>query len=361
MSLRRTQAGAPAAGLLLALVGVSVGFPAQATPVRYTLTGNKVSVYNLVGTLEILPGTGSSVTAEVEVRGPDAAKLKVMSGAIRGRQALRVIYPDDHVIDRSMGQNSRTTLRVRDDGTFGDEKDGRDGGGRMTITGSGEGLEASADVKLLVPAGTNLMVHWGHGSASVARVDADVFVDGASMPIHAEDLHGPFHADIGSGEVEILGSDAALNIDTGSGAVRLRNVRTSGDILVDTGSGEVSGDNLSAGKLAIDTGSGSISLENVSAKSVTMDTGSGEIDLDLASDVASLVVESGSGDITVSFPPGVGAQVSVESGSGGIRSELALETQVRKKDALVGRLGDGHGSIGIETGSGTVTLRERKP
>ncbi|HET9939717.1 MAG TPA: DUF4097 family beta strand repeat-containing protein, partial [Candidatus Eisenbacteria bacterium] len=340
MSVRRALAGARAAGLLLILAGAGIS-RAQAAPVRYTITGNKVSVYNLVGSLEIVPGTGSAVTAEVEVAGPDAAKLKVLTGAVRGRQTLRVLYPDDHVIDRSMGRNSRTTLKVRDDGTFGDSKDGVDKGDRMTISGSGEGLEASADVKLLVPAGTNLMVYWGHGSASVSRVDADVFLDGASMPVHAEDLHGPFHADVGSGEIEILGSDAAVNIDTGSGAVRLRDVRTTEGILVDTGSGEVSGENLKAATVAIDTGSGSINLENVDAKSVNMDTGSGEIDLDLAGDVSTLVVESGSGDITVSFPPGVGAQVSVESGSGGIRSELALETQVRKHDALVGRIGDG--------------------
>jgi len=156
-------------------------------------------------------------------------------------------------------------------------------------------------------------------------------------------------------------ADATLNIDTGSGRVHLQDVRTTEDVLVDTGSGEVAGENLTAKTLAIDTGSGSIDLENVDSRSVTMDTGSGEIDLDLAGDVSTLTVESGSGDINVSFPPGVGAQVSVESGSGGIRSELALETQVRKHDALVGPLGAGRGTIGIETGSGTVTLRERKP
>jgi len=362
MSLRRPLAGARAAGLLLILAGAGMTWSqAQSAPVRYTITGNKISVYNLVGSLEIVPGTGSTVTAEVDVQGPDAAKLKVLTGAVRGRQTLRVQYPGDHVIDRSMGHGSTTTMRVRDDGTFGDEKDGGDKGDRMILSGRGPGIEASADVKLLVPAGIQLMVHWGHGSASVARVDADLFLDGAAMPIHAEELHGPFHADIGSGEVEVLGSDATLNIDTGSGRVHLRDVRTSEDILVDTGSGEVAGENLRARTLAIDTGSGSINLESVDAKSVTMDTGSGEIDLDLAGDVSTLVVESGSGDITVSFPPGVGAQVSVESGSGGIRSELALETQVRKHDALVGRIGDGRGSIGIETGSGTVTLRERKP
>ena len=360
MSLRGRLAGARGVGFLLVLAGAGIAWgPALADPVRYSFKGKEVTVYNLVGSLEILPGTGTAVVAEVQVQGQDAAKLKVLIGPVQGRQALRVVYPDDRVVVPSMGQHSTTTLRVRKDGTFGDDK-GHDQGRRMTLSGRGPGIEASADVKLLVPAGTNLIVHWGHGSASVARVDANVTVDGASMPIQAEDLHGPFHADIGSGSVDVLGSDAEINIDTGSGRVHLRDVRTRENILVDTGSGEVSGENLSAASVAIDTGSGSITLEKVEAKSVTLDTGSGEIDLDLTTDVSTLVVESGSGDVTVSFPPGVGAQLSVETGSGGIRSELALETQVRKHDALIGRIGDGRGTIEIETGSGTVTLRERK-
>jgi lia operon protein LiaG len=360
MSLRGRLAGTRGAGLLLVLAGAGIAWgPAQADTVHYSITGKEVTVYNLVGSIEILPGTGRAVTAEVQTLGPDAAKLKVLAGQVRGHQALRVVYPDDHVVVPSMGSNSTTTLRVREDGTFGD-KEGHDQGRRMTLSGRGPGIEASADVKLLVPAGTNLIVRWGLGSASVARVDANVTVDGASMPVRAEDLHGPFHADIGSGSVDVLGSDAEVNIDTGSGGVHLRDVRTRENILVDTGSGEVSGENLSAASVAIDTGSGSITLEKVEAKSVTLDTGSGEIDLDLTTDVSTLVVESGSGDVTVSFPPGVGAQLSVETGSGGIRSELALESQVRKHDALIGRIGDGRGTIEIETGSGTVTLRERK-
>jgi lia operon protein LiaG len=361
MSLRGRLAGARGAGLLLVLAGAGIAWgPAHADTIRYSIPGKEVTVYNLVGSLEILPGTGSAVTAEVQTQGQDAAKLKVLTGQVRGRQALRVVYPDDHVVVPSMGHHSTTTLRVREDGTFGDDKEGHDQGRRMTLSDRGPGIEASADVKLLVPPGTNLIVRWGLGSASVARVDAKVTVDGASMPIRAEDLHGPFHADIGSGSVDVMGSDAELNIDTGSGGVHLRDVRTRENILVDTGSGEVSGENLSAASVAIDTGSGSITLEKVEAKSVTLDTGSGEIDLDLTSDVSTLVVESGSGDVTVSFPRGVGAQLSVETGSGGIRSELALETQVRKHDALIGRIGDGRGTIEIETGSGTVTLRERK-
>jgi hypothetical protein len=247
MSLRGRLAGARGAGLLLVLAGAGIAWgPAHADTIRYSIPGKEVTVYNLVGSLEILPGTGSAVTAEVQTQGQDAAKLKVLTGQVRGRQALRVVYPDDHVVVPSMGHHSTTTLRVREDGTFGDDKEGHDQGRRMTLSDRGPGIEASADVKLLVPPGTNLIVRWGLGSASVARVDAKVTVDGASMPIRAEDLHGPFHADIGSGSVDVMGSDAELNIDTGSGGVHLRDVRTRENILEDTGSGEVSGENLSA-------------------------------------------------------------------------------------------------------------------
>jgi DUF4097 and DUF4098 domain-containing protein YvlB len=366
------RAGRPIAGargtaflriLALVLAGAALAATsarAAADPVRYTFGGRNVTVYNLVGSLEILPGTGSSVVAEVTLQGADASQLKVGRGTVRGRDALRVLYPGDRVVVPSMGSNSTSTMRVNEDGTFGDDRDGHEHGRKMTLSGRGPGVEASADVKLLVPAGTNLIVRWGNGEASVSRVDADVTLDGASMPIRAAELRGAFHADIGSGSVDVVGCEGVIGVDTGSGRVHLRDVHTRGDIAVDTGSGEVSGESLSAATVAIDTGSGSIALENVQAKSVTLDTGSGSIDLDLSEDVSMLVVESGSGDVTVSFPHGVGAQLSVETGSGGIHSELALETQVRKHDALVGRIGDGHGTIDIETGSGTVTLRERK-
>lgn len=363
----RPIAGARGSGFLrilaLVLAGAALAAAsgrASADPARYILAGRNVTVYNLVGSLEILPGTGSSVVAEVTIQGADASRLKIVNGPVRGREALRVLYPGDRVIVPSMGSNSTSTMRVNDDGTFGDDREKHEHGRKVTLSGRGPGVEASADVKLLVPPGASLIVRWGHGEASVSRVDADVTLDGASMPIRAEQLHGAFHADIGSGSVDVAGCEGAIGVDTGSGRVHLRDVRTRGDIAVDTGSGEVSGENLSAASVAIDTGSGSIALESVQAKSVTLDTGSGSIDLDLGEDVSMLVVESGSGDVTVSFPRGVGAQLSVETGSGGIHSELALESQVRKHDALVGRIGDGRGTIEIETGSGTVTLRERK-
>ena len=354
----RLFAGVWGLGIVFGLAALGAG-RAAAEPTRYTLAGKEVVIYNLVGSVEIVPGTGSSVVAEVTLQGPDASRLKTLNGPVRGRSALRIIYPGDRVVVPAMGAHSTTTLRVRDDGTFGDD-DKSDRGDRMVLSGSGPGIEARADMRILVPPGANLSVRWGTGEATVARVDAEVSLHGASMPVRGESLHGSFNADIGSGSVEILGSDAPVTVDTGSGRVHLRDVKTKDRISVDTGSGEIDGENLSAAALEIDSGSGSITLENVDSRAVTVDTGSGEIDVDLNGDVSTLVLESGSGDVTVAVPKGAGAQLSVETGSGGIRTELALESQVRKHGSLVGRLGDGRGTIDIETGSGTVTLRERK-
>src|SRR5260221_2823754 len=43
--------------------------------------------------------------------------------SLRGRETLRVIYPDDEIVYRELGRGSNTTLRVRDDGTFNDRED----------------------------------------------------------------------------------------------------------------------------------------------------------------------------------------------------------------------------------------------
>ena len=61
--------------------------------------------------------------------------------------------------------------------------------------------------------------------------------------------------------------------------------------------------------------------------------------------------------MTVTLPSSVGAELSVETGSGSIDSELAVTVQRWRRNSLTGRLGDGDGRITIETGSGSVRLR----
>jgi DUF4097 and DUF4098 domain-containing protein YvlB len=250
--------------------------------------------------------------------------------------------------------HSSSTLRVNEDGTFRDDKHG---GRKVVISGRGPGMEAGADIRLLVPPGKKVDVYWVHGSASVTGVDADLTIDGASMPVNATGISGSLHVDVGSGHVRVDRADADISIDTGSGEVSLTAIRGK-SVQVDTGSGEVMATDITAPMISIDTGSGAVHAAKLTANHVSLDTGSGEVDVEISSKLETLEIDSGSGDVSVVIPKSVGAELSVETGSGGIETNLTMETRVRKHDELVGRIGDGSGRIAIETGSGTVSIRQ---
>jgi hypothetical protein len=62
--------------------------------------------------------------------------------------------------------------------------------------------------------------------------------------------------------------------------------------------------------------------------------------------------------VTITAPRGLGADLEIETGSGGIDVEFPIEVIRAGRDYLRGKLGDGAGSIRIETGSGGVRVRE---
>ena len=262
-------------------------------------------------------------------------------------------YPSDQVVYPEMGRGSRTQLRVNPDGTFG----GGDWGRReeVEIRGSGRGMEAWADLRISVPAGTSLAVYQAVGEADVGAVDGDILVDTGSGAIRAQGGRGSLNLDTGSGEVTVRNFEGDLLVDTGSGSVMLESVRGD-DVNVDTGSGEVEGGDITASYLKVDTGSGEIRLSRVSAPEISLDTGSGEVELELLDDVEELVVDTGSGEVTLRLPPELGAEIEVDSGSGGIDVDLPVEVREVKRNYMRGTLGDGRGRIMVDTGSGTIRL-----
>jgi len=320
---------------------------------RLSVSGSEVSVYNLAGTLQVLPGSGSGVAVEVMRGGEDARMLEVDVLEVNGRQALIVRYPSDEVVYPEMGRRSRTTVRVREDGSFGDGSGGRRN--EVEIRGSGDGIEAWADLIVRVPAGRDLAVHLAVGGAEVGAVDGDVSIDTGSGEVHARGGSGTLNLDTGSGTVTVEDFQGDLLVDTGSGAVELSGIR-GGEIEVDTGSGSVRGDGVSAAHFRVDTGSGQMILSRVACPEVFLDTGSGSVELELLEDVDELVVDTGSGGVTIRVPAGLGAEVEVDTGAGGIDLDLELEVRTIKRNYMRGVLGDGRGSISIDTGSGAVRL-----
>jgi lia operon protein LiaG len=351
-----------AALLPLALLLAALLWPARANSAeRYTLSGRKIAVYNLAGTMVIESASGSEAVVEAMLAGRDQGKLKIATGRIDERQTLRVLYPGNSIVYPQYGRGSSTTTRVRDDGTFG----GKDSnlwpsGRRVRISGSGwgGGVEAHADLKLLVPKGCDVIVRLAVGDMRVSNVDSKLFLDTGSGAVVSSGTSGGLAIDTGSGSVRVARADGPVSIDTGSGGVSVHETR-GGNLVIDTGSGDVDASAIDTPMLSVDTGSGHVELDGVSARSVHIDTGSGGVTVGLRSIVEELNIDSGSGSVEVQMPRETGAMLSLQTGSGGLDVDMPLTNLRRDHGELYGQMGDGKGRIVIETGSGGIHIGGR--
>lgn len=328
---------------------------------RFELRDDHVAIYNLAGTVAIAPGSGAAVVVEVRRGGADARRLTVEHGPLDGRGTLRILYPDDAVrYDPPGGRGDfQTDLRVRDDGTFSDRhwtRDRGDRGRRVRITSRSDGMEAHADLRILVPAGRRVALYLGAGAVTVRDVNGALRVDGHATPVTASGTRGELVVDVGSGQVEVTDAEGTVDIDTGSGGVTVRNVR--GDVLrVDTGSGGVDATAVTVRRLEVDTGSGRVRVAGARAESVLIDTGSGSVDAELSGSPNDVEIDTGSGSVTLTLPAGYGATVDLETGSGGIELDFPVQVRRVERDHVVGTIGDGRGRLKVDTGSGRIVVK----
>lgn len=324
---------------------------------RVTLEGSRVAIYNLVGTIRATRGAGASVTVTVTPQGRDAGQLSLRQGSVDGHEALRVIYPAQRITFDELGRESRTTVPVRADGTFGGDG-GHGGGTRIEISGRSGGLDARADLDVEIPAGHSVDINLVAGKVSVTNVEGDVYVDVHAADVTTAGTKGILSLDTGSGTVEVSDAEGPLSLDSGSGAVTLTRLRGS-RLVVDAGSGRIRGDDLRFEEVNLDVGSGGVTLRGVDARELRLDAGSGGTEIELVSLARRVKVDSGSGNLTLWVPANFGARLDVETGSGGIDVELPVKVTRWESDHLVGTIGDGSGSVEIDAGSGSVRIRKR--
>lgn len=325
------RVGITALGILLTSTAIS----ADAQDVA-RLSGDDVAIYNLAGRVEIVSGNGPDVVVRAAREGRDADRLAVETGRIGGRETLRIVYPAAEVVYPEMGRGSTTTRTVRPDGTF---SDGRSGSGdRVRIRGSGSGMEAWADLVIEVPAGRRIGVYLAVGGVEAHGVEGDMRIDTGSGRVTLSDIRG------------------RVGVDTGSGSIEAERL-SGGEVVLDTGSGSITVQDVEAPSLWADTGSGSVRMRGVRSREVEVDTGSGSVEIELLTDVERLLVDTGSGSVTVTVPADFGAEVEMETGSGRIDVDLPVELRTVRRDELRGRIGDGGGTLSIDTGSGGIRLR----
>jgi hypothetical protein len=323
------------------------------TPERHTLSGTRVAIYDLVGDVRIVEGTGRDVVIEVTRHGSDASQLRVETGDISGVPTLRVIFPFDRIYSGGSkeGNYNISDMRVRDDGTFGHGVGGR----RVTIS-SRSGADASADLVVRLPSSTTLDLKVAAGNVNADGTRSNLSLDVISADVTLKGTRGNVVIDAASGGVDAQDVDGDLNIETGSGSVELLRVRAN-DLRVDTGSGMVRCENVTADEIDIDTGSGGVEIGNASARSVRVDVGSGSVDVALSREARDVYVDTGSGSVTLRVPESIGAEVDLETGSGDIDSDVPITIRGQARGELRGQIGKGTGRIKVSTGSGGIQIR----
>ncbi|HEY6193421.1 MAG TPA: DUF4097 family beta strand repeat-containing protein [Candidatus Eisenbacteria bacterium] len=353
-TLRSTPLRLAATLAALALLP-ALASPAGATR-TFSLPGDDVAIWNPAGEVHIEPAAGNAVEVEVSPMGRDAADLAFNDQPLGGRPTLRVLYPHDRIVYPPMGRWSNTNTEIRSDGTWGKSHNGLSFlGRRLTIKGSGSGTEAWTDLVVRVPRGRKVSVYSLAGAGQIRNVDGRLFFDGGSGSVQVEKGRGTLSLDLGSGGVEVAGFEGDLDVDTGSGGVRVTDVHGA-RVHLDTGSGSVTGERVSAAELLVDTGSGSVDLSEVDAQRAKLDTGSGGVDLALLSRTPDLDIDTGSGSVRVTVPQDFSARLHIETGSGGIHSDLPVTIEEKDTGLLRGTVGSGTGRLHVDTGSGGVSL-----
>jgi hypothetical protein len=325
---------------------------------RAELAGERIEIYNAVGTVALHNTSGSAVTVTATAKGSDASQLAFETDRDGSVGRFRVVFPDvDRIATPSeLGRSGSGDVDLRRDGTFGGNGHHRDGN-RVRIGGN-SGLQAWAALDIGIPQGANVKVHLAVGRANADNVNGSVTLDTWSADADAKNIAGDWLFDSGSGDVAVHGMQGKLRADTGSGDVVLSNV--SGELFdADTGSGSVEASDVQVDRFRFDAGSGDLRVSNLIAAEGLVDTGSGDADLEYTGgNIDDLKIDTGSGHVNLTLPPSVDARVSIDTNSGGTRIErndAILERQDR--DDTVLKFGQGQGRISIDTGSGGVVIR----
>ncbi len=189
---------------------------------------------------------------------------------------------------------------------------------------------------------------------SAAAVDVDVVSANARL---TELKGGKISVDSVSGRIEITVDSPAVDVDTVSGDVRLAGNMTRID--VDSVSGDVQAGRIGDhGKL--ESVSGDIRVAGGPFERLNASTVSG--DLDIRGGVTAsgkISVDSMSGDVNLTLPRSVAARINASTFSGDINSDVGKTSghEHRSGNELSTQIGDGGGSIHLETFSGDLRIR----
>lgn len=331
---------------------------------EWSFEGDQLLVTNLIGEITVRGHDGSRIIVRARPGGDDANLLdyQLQRG---GHAEFHVVYPLDRATHfrAPAGWHGRTDFRleswVKESSFLQQVYSNVSDRERIQIGGGGD-LELWTDLEILVPRGVSTRVKIAVGEINASDVEAAVDLDTHSGAVTARNIQGDTRIDTGSGSVDASSIRGSLNVDTGSGSVEVNDVEGE-RLLVDTGSGRVVVERAKVNRFEVDTGSGSVRTSTIETDDAMIDTGSGSVTLDLVRmGLGNFVIDTGSGGVTVNLPTDASVRVIAETGSGGIDLDVPNAMLRRmSRDKVELEIGGGQAKLAIDTGSGGIKIRNR--
>jgi len=179
----------------------------------------------------------------------------------------------------------------------------------------------------------------------------------------------------GSGNQEVEGLRGTIDLETGSGDVRLRDIvsshvslhdgsgdivaQISGPLTAEAGSGRVRLEEKGEGNVRIRTGSGDIAVRGVQG-ALWVESGSGDTEIS-GTNTGTWEVRTGSGNVDLTLPAEAAFDLDATTGSGSIVTDrsisMTVQGDLRKSQRTIrGKVAGGGPLLTVHTGSGDIRI-----
>lgn len=185
-------------------------------------------------------------------------------------------------------------------------------------------------------------------------------INTSSGDIRTEDLEvKDLNMKTSSGDIESFGGkvESILTINTLSGDITANNI-TADRIAMSTKSGDIEANDNQAQKIQLETTSGDVECTNQIAGELKVDTTSGDIEIDGKEVAGNIIVESTSGDVELDFTTITSVEVDYKSNSGDGQVKInGMEFKENSEHRIIGKIGGGEHNLTIRTTSGDFRLK----
>jgi DUF4097 and DUF4098 domain-containing protein YvlB len=211
----------------------------------------------------------------------------------------------------------------------------------------------SISYEVLAPANTQLRSSTGSGSQEISGLAGPIEINTGSGSLKISDIGSGVRAHSGSGSIVIDGAKGSVFVRGDSGSIRASNV--AGGFDGETGSGRLALVQTGPGSVRAETGSGSLELRNVHG-SLQAQAGSGNIQAD-GEATGEWVVHTGSGSVQLRLPQDASFDLNAHTGSGSINLNHpeTVQGSIGRKEVR-GKVGGGGVPVEVQTGSGNIVI-----